>query len=213
VPRSWDPPLTAQILALAAHLASVSPMSDYEPSRDRTFPDQAFPPAPQVGSRQLHRIEEAFLRQEVEAARFGARAQGPAHPGCRRDPASLPATRCRSGTSHLAARRRPASPSLAQARRLDGRQRARCARLHDFFARHRTKLYSTNPLGAAEQRGQAARRCRQHQASIARLIGAVLLEQNDEWLLQHRYMQIEGMADITPPLIDADPAKLPPMAA
>jgi len=26
-------------------------------------------------------------------------------------------------------------------------------------------------------------------------------------------MQIEGMADITPPLIDADPAKLPPMAA
>ena len=26
-------------------------------------------------------------------------------------------------------------------------------------------------------------------------------------------MQIEGMADITPPLIDADPAKLPPVAA
>ena len=33
------------------------------------------------------------------------------------------------------------------------------------------------------------------------------------WLLQHRYMQIEGMTDIAPPLIDADPAKLPPMAA
>ncbi len=31
--------------------------------------------------------------------------------------------------------------------------------------------------------------------------------------LQHRYMQIEGMAELTPPLIDADPAKLPPMAA
>jgi hypothetical protein len=27
------------------------------------------------------------------------------------------------------------------------------------------------------------------------------------------YMQIEGMAELTPPLIDADPAKLPPMAA
>jgi len=40
-----------------------------------------------------------------------------------------------------------------------------------------------------------------NEASITRLIGAVLLEQNDEWLLQHRYMQIEGMADITPPLI------------
>jgi len=33
-----------------------------------------------------------------------------------------------------------------------------------------------------------------NEASITRLIGAVLLEQNDEWLLQHRYMQIEGMA-------------------
>jgi hypothetical protein len=32
------------------------------------------------------------------------------------------------------------------------------------------------------------------------LIGAVLLEQNDEWLLQCRYMQIEGMAELTPPL-------------
>jgi hypothetical protein len=40
-----------------------------------------------------------------------------------------------------------------------------------------------------------------------------LLEQNDEWLLHHRYMQIEGMAELTPPLIDADPAALPPMAA
>jgi len=38
-------------------------------------------------------------------------------------------------------------------------------------------------------------------------------ERDDEWLLQHRYMQIEGMAELTPPLIDADPAKLPPMAA
>jgi hypothetical protein len=39
-----------------------------------------------------------------------------------------------------------------------------------------------------------------NEASITRLIGAVLLEQNDEWLLQHRSMQIKGMADLTPPL-------------
>ena len=52
-----------------------------------------------------------------------------------------------------------------------------------------------------------------NEASIARLIGAVLLEQNDEWLLRHRYMQIEGMAELTPPLIDADQATLSPMAA
>jgi hypothetical protein len=40
-----------------------------------------------------------------------------------------------------------------------------------------------------------------------------LLEQNDEWLLQHRYMQVEGMAELTPQLIDADPAQLLPMTA
>jgi hypothetical protein len=40
-----------------------------------------------------------------------------------------------------------------------------------------------------------------------------LLQHRYKWLLQHRYMQIEGMADITPPLIDVDPAKLPPVAA
>jgi hypothetical protein len=34
-----------------------------------------------------------------------------------------------------------------------------------------------------------------------------------KWLLQHRYMQIEGMAELTPPLIDADPAKLPSVDA
>jgi hypothetical protein len=38
--------------------------------------------------------------------------------------------------------------------------------------------------------------------SIVRLIGAVLLEANDEWQLQHRYMQIEGMAELDTP---ADP--------
>jgi hypothetical protein len=41
----------------------------------------------------------------------------------------------------------------------------------------------------------------------------VLLEQNDEWRLQCRYMQAEEMAELTPPLIDTDPAKLPPIAA
>jgi hypothetical protein len=49
-----------------------------------------------------------------------------------------------------------------------------------------------------------------NEAGIARLIGAVLLEQNDKWPLQHRYMQVAGMAEPTPPLIEADPAKLPP---
>ena len=49
--------------------------------------------------------------------------------------------------------------------------------------------------------------------SIQRLIGAVLLEANDEWQLQHRYMQIEGMAGFTPDLPDQTLTAIPPQAA
>ena len=85
-----------------------------------------------------------------------------------------------------------------------------------FPAQHRTKLHSTNPLERLNK--EVKRRADvvgifPNEASITWLIGAVLLEQNDEWLLQHRYMQIEGMTELTPSLIDADPATLPPMAA
>jgi putative transposase len=86
----------------------------------------------------------------------------------------------------------------------------------DFPAQHRTKIHSTNPLERLNK--EVKRRADvvgifPNEASIIRLIGAVLLEQNDEWMLQHRYMQIEGMAEFTPPLIDPESAKLPPMAA
>jgi putative transposase len=85
-----------------------------------------------------------------------------------------------------------------------------------FPTQHRAKLHSTNPLERLNK--EVKRRADvvgifPNEASITRLIGAVLLEQNDEWLLQHRYMQVEGMTELTPPLIDADPAKLPSMAA
>ena len=35
-----------------------------------------------------------------------------------------------------------------------------------------------------------------NEASIIRLIGVVLLEQNDDWQLQHRYMQVEAMGEL-----------------
>ena len=44
--------------------------------------------------------------------------------------------------------------------------------------------------------------------AIVRLIGAVLLEQNDEWQLQHRYMQVEGMAELAA-ADDGEPKQIP----
>ena len=49
--------------------------------------------------------------------------------------------------------------------------------------------------------------------AIIRLIGAVLLEANDEWQLQHRYMQTEPMAELTPPSIDESPNQISTVAA
>ncbi len=60
-----------------------------------------------------------------------------------------------------------------------------------FPAQHRTKLHPTNPLERLNK--EVKRRADvvgtlPNEASITRLIGVVLLEQNDDWRLQHRYM-------------------------
>lgn len=68
-----------------------------------------------------------------------------------------------------------------------------------FPAQHRVKLHSTNPL---EQLNKEVKRRADvvgifpNESSIIRLIGVVLMEQNDEWQLQSRYMQVEGMAEL-----------------
>src|SRR5947208_1632501 len=46
-------------------------------------------------------------------------------------------------------------------------------------------------------------------AAIRRLIGAVLLEQTDEWQLQHRYMQVEVMAELVTAPEATDPRQIP----
>jgi putative transposase len=85
-----------------------------------------------------------------------------------------------------------------------------------FPAQHRTKLHSTNPLERLNK--EVKRRADvvgifPDEKSILRLIGAVLLEQNDEWQLQHRYMQLEAMAELLQPAADDNQLKLPPRAA
>ena len=83
-----------------------------------------------------------------------------------------------------------------------------------FPVQHRTKLHSTNPLERLNK--EVKRRADvvgifPGEPSIVRLIGAVLLEANDEWQLQHRYMQVEAMAELLAP--DPETLRLPPLAA
>jgi len=85
-----------------------------------------------------------------------------------------------------------------------------------FPAQHRTKLHSTNPLERLNK--EIKRRADvvgifPNTESIQRLIGAVLLEANDEWQLQQRYMQIEGMAGFAPVLPEEAITAIPPKAA
>jgi len=66
---------------------------------------------------------------------------------------------------------------------------------------HRLKIHSTNPLERLN--GEIKRRTEvigifPNEAAIRRLIGAILLEQNDEWAVQRaRYMTLETVAPIS----------------
>jgi transposase-like protein len=85
-----------------------------------------------------------------------------------------------------------------------------------FPAQHRTKLHSTNPLERLNK--EIKRRADvvgifPNEDSIRRLIGAVLLEANDDWQLQHRYMQIEGMTELATPMINPQALAITPQAS
>ena len=74
-----------------------------------------------------------------------------------------------------------------------------------FPRQHRTKLHSTNPIERLNK--EVKRRADvvgifPNEASIMRLIGAVLFEQNDEWQTSSRYMMVEAFAQIDKEEID-----------
>jgi len=82
-----------------------------------------------------------------------------------------------------------------------------------FPAAHRTKLHSTNPLERLN--GEIKRRTEvvgifPNEDAIIRLVGAILLEQNDEWAVQRaRYITLESIA----PMSDDPMVTLPAVAA
>jgi transposase-like protein len=82
-----------------------------------------------------------------------------------------------------------------------------------FPPQHRAKLHSTNPLERLN--GEIKRRTEvvgifPNEAAITRLVGAILLEQNDEWAVQRaRYITLESIA----PVGDDPIVSLPVVAA
>lgn len=114
---------------------------------------------------------------------------------------------------HVADQLRPKWPKLAAF--IDDSEVDVLAHM-DFPAQHRSKIHSTNPLERLNK--EVKRRADvvgifPNEGAIIRLIGAVLLEANDEWQLQHRYMQTEPMAELMPAMIDATTPQITTVAA
>jgi putative transposase len=85
-----------------------------------------------------------------------------------------------------------------------------------FPAAHRTKLHSVNTLERLNKEVKSRADVAgifSSEASIVRLIGAVLLEANDEWQLQHRYLGVEALAELLNPNSTSETLQLPPKAA
>jgi putative transposase len=102
---------------------------------------------------------------------------------------------------------RPRVPRLAE---LMDEAEADVLAYMQFPTQHRAKIHSTNPLERLN--GEIKRRSEvvgifPNEAAVTRLVGALLLEQNDEWSVQRaRYMTLETIAPMSDDPIVGMPA-------
>ena len=95
---------------------------------------------------------------------------------------------------------RPKLPKLATL--MDGAEEDVLAYM-TFPQQRRTKLHSTNPI---ERRTDVVR-IFSKEASTCRLVGAILMEQTEEWTVQRgRYLTLETLAPICDDVVVSLPA-------
>ena len=130
------------------------------------------------------------------------RPQDPSGHGRRGVPHDLRPTRRRHRRRHLGPGPRPARRPLPQDRRADGRRQSRSARLHRLPPSPLGQGVVHEPARADQQR--VKRRARvvgifPNEASVIRLVGAVLADMHDEWQAgDRRYLSDTSMAELYP---------------
>ena len=146
----------------------------------------------------------------------GACRQGPAVHGLGRAAPGIPAARPGQRAADLAPCCRPTPRTWPKFGTLMDESEHDVLAYMAFPAQHRTKLHSTNTLECLNKEVQ--RRADvvgifPSEASIIRLIGAVLLKANNEWQMQHRYMSVEAMGEMLSPASTNETLQLPPRPA
>lgn len=87
---------------------------------------------------------------------------------------------------------------------------------YDFPVEHRRQIYRTNPLERLNKelkRRSAVVGIFPNRAAAVRLLGAVLLEQHEEWLVGRRSFSEESMRRLLDPTEEVAPAQLNTPAA